>query len=169
MYKTKNNVALNPLLLLLIAHIGRGEARGVARGVPGHQLKRENVGTLTIPKSFNQPVRYLGQFRFRLFSSANNYTHTPCEHERTVQKKLLEKKTSVQVTKVESVIKASITNITHEKKNENHRIRGKNGNGSLQLNRNAIPTNIWERVSRKCSQNTHLQTITSNVMKYRVF
>lgn len=125
MYKTKNNVVLNPLFSLLIAHIGRGEARGVARGVPGHNLKRENVGTLTIPESFNQPVRYLGQFWFRLFSSANNYTHTLRTRENGSKKKLLEKKTSVQVTKVESVIKASITNITHETKNENHRKKRK--------------------------------------------
>lgn len=168
MYKTKNNVVLNPLLLLLIAHIGRGEVRGLARGVPEHNLKRENVGTLTIPESFNLAFWYLGQFRFRLFSSANNYTHLANTRER-FKKMLLEKKTTVQVTKVESVIKASITNITHEKKTKITGLEEKDGNGSLQLNRNAIPTNIWERVSQKCSQNIHLQTITSNVMKYRVF
>lgn len=142
--------------LLLIAHIGRGEGWAVRGdgGISKANPRRKGFGVWHGPGIHRGAhTRYLGQFRFRLFSSANDYCFTLTRtnkytlRENGSNKKLLEKieeKISAShAKKVESVIKASITNITHERKSQDEKER----NGSLQLNRNAIPTNIWECVS----------------------
>lgn len=151
MYKTKNNVVPRPYFYCLSPILDEVRVRGVIYGVPEHNLKRENGELWRSRNPSTNPLGISVNFGLDCFL-LRIITHTHLANTRERFKNVTRKKNSASYEeKVESVIKASITNITHE----NHRISEKE---TVPCNSTAMPS---QRTSGNAFRDSAQNTLAS--------